>query len=62
MRKWTVALLILSSLLSGCIGFGFRGGGAGAITIIITIGARRGLAERLSAVRAVHASAQGTGP
>jgi len=27
MRKWTVALLILSSLLSGCIGYGFRGGG-----------------------------------
>jgi hypothetical protein len=29
MRKWTVALLILSSLLSGCIGVGFRGGGWG---------------------------------
>jgi hypothetical protein len=27
MRKWTVALLILSSLLSGCMGYGFRGGG-----------------------------------
>jgi hypothetical protein len=27
MRKWSVALLILSSLLSGCIGYGFRGGG-----------------------------------
>ena len=28
MRKWTVALLIISSLLSGCIGFvGHRGGG-----------------------------------
>jgi hypothetical protein len=29
MRKWVVALLILSSVLSGCIGFGFRGGGGG---------------------------------
>jgi hypothetical protein len=30
MRKWVVALLILSSLLSGCIGFGGpRGGGGG---------------------------------
>ena len=27
MRKWAVTLLILSSLLSGCIGFGYRGGG-----------------------------------
>ena len=39
MRRWAVALLMLSSLLSGCIGFGFRGEGAAAI-IIITIGAR----------------------
>jgi hypothetical protein len=33
MRKWIVALLILGSLLSGCIGFGggghYRGGGGG---------------------------------
>lgn len=29
MRRWAVALLMLSSLLSGCIGFGFRGGGGG---------------------------------
>ncbi len=29
MRKWAVTLLILSSLLSGCIGFGYRGGGGG---------------------------------
>ena len=29
MRNWAVALLILSSLLSGCIGFGFRGAGGG---------------------------------
>jgi len=29
MRKWAVAVLILSTLLSGCIGFGFRGGGGG---------------------------------
>jgi hypothetical protein len=28
MRKWAVTLLILSSLLSGCIGF-VRGGGGG---------------------------------
>jgi hypothetical protein len=27
MRKWVIALLILSSLLTGCIGVGFRGGG-----------------------------------
>ncbi len=29
MRKWTVALLIVGSLLSGCIGFGYRGGYGG---------------------------------
>jgi hypothetical protein len=29
MRRWAVALLVLGSLLSGCIGFGFRGGGGG---------------------------------
>jgi hypothetical protein len=29
MRKWVIALLILSSLLTGCIGVGFRGGGGG---------------------------------
>jgi hypothetical protein len=33
MSKWIVALLILGSLLSGCIGFGggghYRGGGGG---------------------------------
>jgi hypothetical protein len=29
MGKWVVALLILSSLFSGCIGVGFRGGGGG---------------------------------
>jgi len=30
MRKWAVAIVILSSLLSGCaIGVGFRGGGGG---------------------------------
>jgi len=29
MRRWAIALLLLSSLLSGCIGFGFRGGGGG---------------------------------
>jgi len=29
MRTCAVALLILSSLLSGCIGFGFRGGRGG---------------------------------
>lgn len=29
MRKLVVAILILSSLLCGCIGFGFRGGGGG---------------------------------
>jgi hypothetical protein len=28
MRKWVVAVLILSSLLSGCV-VGFRGGGGG---------------------------------
>ncbi len=28
MRKWAVTLLILGSLLSGCIGF-VRGGGGG---------------------------------
>lgn len=27
MCKWVISLLILSSLLSGCIGVGFRGGG-----------------------------------
>jgi hypothetical protein len=27
--KWAVAVLILGSLLSGCIGFGFPGGGGG---------------------------------
>ena len=29
MRKYVVAILILGSLLSGCIGFGFQGGGGG---------------------------------
>jgi|HubBroStandDraft_4_1064222.scaffolds.fasta_scaffold04207_7 hypothetical protein len=29
MCKWVIALLILSSLLTGCIGVGFRGGGGG---------------------------------
>jgi hypothetical protein len=29
MGKWVVAVLILSSLLSGCIGFGFHGGRGG---------------------------------
>jgi uncharacterized membrane protein YtjA (UPF0391 family) len=29
MRKWAITLLIISSVLSGCIGFGFRGGGGG---------------------------------
>jgi hypothetical protein len=28
MRKWTVAFLILSTLLGGCV-VGFRGGGGG---------------------------------
>jgi hypothetical protein len=27
MRKWAVVLVILSSLLSGCVGFVGRGGG-----------------------------------
>ena len=42
MRKWAVTLLILSSLLSGCIGLGIE---AAAGSITTTIGARRGLAE-----------------
>ena len=29
MRKFAVVVLILGSLLSGCVGFGFRGGGGG---------------------------------
>jgi hypothetical protein len=29
MCRWVIALLIVSSLLTGCIGFGFRGGGGG---------------------------------
>jgi hypothetical protein len=30
MRKWAVALLILGSLVSGCVGFvGYPGGGGG---------------------------------
>jgi hypothetical protein len=29
MRKLTVAILILGTLLSGCIGFGYSGGGGG---------------------------------
>jgi hypothetical protein len=29
MCRWVIALLILSSLLTGCIGVGFRGGGGG---------------------------------
>lgn len=29
MRKCAVAVLILSGLLSGCVGIGFRGGGGG---------------------------------
>jgi hypothetical protein len=27
MRNWAVGLLVLSSMLSGCIGFGYPGGG-----------------------------------
>jgi hypothetical protein len=29
MCRWVIALLIVSSLLTGCIGFGFRGGDGG---------------------------------
>ena len=29
MRKLAVAILILGTLLSGCIGFGYGGGGGG---------------------------------
>src|ERR1700679_1862813 len=29
MRNWTIAAVILGTLLSGCIGFGFSGGGRG---------------------------------
>lgn len=29
MRKLAFSLLIISGLLAGCIGFGFRGGGGG---------------------------------
>jgi hypothetical protein len=29
MRKWAFTLLILSIFLSGCIGFGYRGGHGG---------------------------------
>jgi hypothetical protein len=27
MRKWGIGLLVLSGLLSGCIGYGYRDGG-----------------------------------
>jgi len=29
MRNWTIAVVILGTLLSGCIGFGYSGGGRG---------------------------------
>ena len=40
MRRLVVAVLILGSLLSGCVGFIGPGGGRGAI-IIITTGAKK---------------------